>query len=56
MPNQQLTFNGTSGMNTNCLQMVALTLQFMGNSSITNTCPAGSGSHAFDGKKVRLVA
>ena len=56
MPNQQLTFNGTSGMNTNCLQMVALTLQFMGNSAISNTCPANSGSHAFDGKKVRLVA
>ena len=56
MPQQQLTFNGTSGMDTKCLQMVALTLQFMGNSAITNTCPAGGGSHAFDGKKVRLVA
>jgi hypothetical protein len=56
MPNQQLTFTGTSGMTTHCLQMVALTLQFNGNSSIDNTCPAGSGSHAFDGKKVRLVA
>lgn len=56
VPNQQLTFTGTSGMNTNCLQMVALTLQFSGNSAISNTCPANSGSHAFDGKKVRLVA
>ena len=27
-------------MNTNCLQMVALTLQFSGNSAISNTCPA----------------
>src|SRR4051812_21856268 len=56
VPNQQLTFKGTSGMNTNCLQMVALILEFSGNSAISNTCPAGSGSGAFDGKKVRLVA
>jgi len=56
MPNQQLTFTGTSGMTTHCLQMVALTLQFNGNSSIDNACPAGGGSHSFDGKKVRLVA
>ena len=55
-PNQQLTFSGNSGMNSNCLQMVALTLTFTGNSAINNTCPANSGSHAFDGKKVRLVA
>jgi hypothetical protein len=56
VPHQQLTFSGTSGMSTNCLQMVALTLQFTGNSSINNTCPAGSASHAFSGRKVRLVA
>jgi hypothetical protein len=55
-PRQQLSFIGTAGMNTNCLQMVALTLEFNGNSAINNTCPANSGSHAFDGKKVRLVA
>ena len=55
-PNQQLTFTGTTGMSTNCLQMVALTLQFSGNSAINNSCPAGSASHAFDGQKVRLVA
>jgi len=56
VPNQQLSFVGTAGMNTNCLQMVALTLEFNGPSAINNTCPAGSASGAFDGKKVRLVA
>jgi len=56
MPRQQLTFTGTSGMSTHCLQMVALTLEFNGNSSIDNTCDPAGGSHAFDGKKVRLVA
>ena len=56
LPNQQLTFNGTTGMNAACLQMVAWTLTFTGNSSIDNTCPPGSGSHAFTGRKVRLVA
>jgi hypothetical protein len=56
VPKQQLIFTGTAGMNTNCLQMVALTLEFNGNSAINNVCPANSGSHSFDGKKVRLVA
>ena len=55
-PNQGLTFNGTTGMTSNCLQMVALTLTFTGNSSVDNTCPSGSASHAFTGRKVRLVA
>jgi hypothetical protein len=55
-PNQGLTFSGTSGMTTNCLQMVALQLTFTGNSAINNTCPADSGASAFEGKKVRLVA
>ena len=56
VPNQQLTFTGTSGMSTHCLQMVALTLQFNGNSAIDNVCPPTGGSHSFAGKKVRLVA
>jgi hypothetical protein len=55
-PNQQLTFTGTAGMTTHCLQMVALTLQFSGTSAIDNVCDPDGGSHSFDGKKVRLVA
>ena len=56
VPKQQLTFTGTTGMTTHCLQMVALTLQFNGNSAIDNVCDPAGGSHSFDGKKVRLVA
>ena len=55
-PTRQLTFNGNTGMHTECLQLVARTLVFSGNSSIQNTCPANSGSHAFDAIFVRLVA
>jgi Flp pilus assembly protein TadG len=54
-PNQSLQFSGTAGMNTNCLQLVALTLTYTGNSSISNSCPADSGASAFAGKLVRLV-
>jgi len=55
-PKADLTFNGNAGLNTQCMQIVAKDVSFTGNSAISNTCPAGSGSGAFDGKKVRLVA
>ena len=55
-PKADLTFNGSAGMITNCMQIVAKDVTFTGNSAINNTCPAGSGAHSFDGKKVRLVA
>ena len=55
-PNQQMTFNGTAGMTTTCMQLVARDVSYSGNMSISNSCPADSGAHAFDGKKVRLVA
>jgi hypothetical protein len=55
-PSRGLTFNGNTGMNTTCLQLVALTLTFSGNSNIQNTCPANSGSKGFDALFVRLVA
>ena len=54
-PSEELDFNGTAGMNTNCVQMVASTIQFIGNASINNVCPAGSGSAAFTGTVIRLV-
>lgn len=54
-PNTQMTFNGTAGMTTDCLQLVARTVVYSGNMAINNSCPANSGAHAFDGKKVRLV-
>jgi Flp pilus assembly protein TadG len=55
-PTQDLTFNGHSGMATNCIQLVALHLTFEGNTKINNSCPSGGGAKAFDAEWVRLVA
>jgi hypothetical protein len=55
-PRSDMTFNGNTGMRTECLQLVARRLILSGNSSISNTCPANSGSEAFDANFVRLVA
>ena len=54
-PNRQLIFNGTTGMSTECVQLVARRLGFSGNSAINNQCPSGSGSRAFEATFVRLV-
>ncbi|MEO6113913.1 MAG: pilus assembly protein TadG-related protein [Sphingomicrobium sp.] len=54
-PNQQTTFNGTAGMSTACMQLVARRVVFVGTASITNTCPTGSGAQSFEGRAVRLV-
>ena len=54
-PKADLTFNGNAGLNTNCMQIVAKDVSFTGNSAISNSCPAGSASGSFAGKKVRLV-
>jgi hypothetical protein len=54
-PKQQLTFNGTAGMSTDCLQIVSRRVTFIGNSSIQNVCPNNAGAHAFTGSVVRLI-
>ena len=54
-PSQQLTFNGNTGMRTECIQLVARRLVFSGNSSVQNTCPEEGGAEAFDATFVRLV-
>lgn len=54
-PKSQMRFNGTTGMNINCLQMAAYRFVFTGNSSITNVCPANSGSGSFKGTQVRML-
>ena len=54
-PNQSVSFTGTSGLQTQCLQLVAKNVSFSGNTSITNNCPAASGAQAFNGVIVRLV-
>lgn len=53
-PRQQLTFNGTTGMRTECIQLVARRLRFTGNASVQNTCPE-NGADSFDATFVRLV-
>lgn len=54
MPGQDVQFTGNSGMDTNCLQIVARRVTFTGNSTITNVCPSG-GSHGITGIQIRLV-
>jgi hypothetical protein len=54
-PRNELLFNGTSGMDIDCLQMVGFRITFTGTSDIRNICPALSGSGAFKGDVVRLL-
>ena len=54
-PSQEVSFSGDSGMTTECLQLVAYTLVFTGNSKISNKCLAGYGASSFQGTVVRLV-
>ncbi|HEX2764324.1 MAG TPA: pilus assembly protein TadG-related protein [Allosphingosinicella sp.] len=55
-PRAYLTMNGTAGMTTRCIQLVARRLDFSGNASVDNTCPTDGGAKAFDMILVRLVA
>jgi Flp pilus assembly protein TadG len=55
-PSQGIEFNGTSGMQTECIQIAARRVSFSGNSTITNRCPPNSGAGAFSGLRVFLVA
>lgn len=53
-PGQQMQFNGNSGMDIKCIQLIARRLDFLGNSTISNVCPTGISS--FTGSRVKLVA
>jgi hypothetical protein len=55
-PKAYMTFNGTTGMRTECLQLVGRRLSFSGNSHVSNTCPADGKAGAFEATFVRLVA
>ena len=54
-PSQGLDFNGTAGMNTQCVQIAARRVSLSGNSSIINRCPPASGAGAFSGLRIFLV-
>ena len=55
-PRQELQMNGTSGMNTRCIQIVARRIDWRGNNNIQNICPANSGASSFSGTQIKLVA
>ncbi|MHA6332822.1 pilus assembly protein TadG-related protein [Qipengyuania sp. CAU 1752] len=55
LPSQGLTFSGTAGMDTRCLQLVSRRVTFIGNARIQNQCPTNSGAKSFDGTRVFLV-
>lgn len=55
-PRQELQMNGTSGMNTRCLQIVARRIDWRGNNNLQNVCPANSGASSFKGTQIKLVA
>jgi Flp pilus assembly protein TadG len=55
-PGQLTTVNGSAGMATACVKLVARRVEFSGNMNISNTCPTDWGGPDFTGKKVRLVA
>lgn len=55
LPSQAVSFSGTSGMITDCLQIVSRRVTFSGNSEIVNECPEDSGAGAFVGTRVYLV-
>ena len=54
-PARQLTFNGTTGMQTQCIQLVGRRLAFSGNGHIQNNCPSNGGGRAIQAMFVRLV-
>lgn len=55
-PSNEVKFTGNSSMSTPCMQIVAKYASFEGNTSVSNTCPAGSGASSFGGSVLlRLV-
>jgi hypothetical protein len=54
-PSSDVKFVGHSGMNVQCLQLVAQKMRFQGSARIGNSCPEGSGASAFRQTVVRLV-
>lgn len=53
-PKQAVQFSGNSGLDTNCMRLVALRLRFTGNSAVGANCSVESGFGLY-GTKVRLV-
>jgi Flp pilus assembly protein TadG len=54
-PRGDITFNGNTGLRTECLQLVARRITFSGDSRVENNCSTNGGAQAFDANLVRLV-
>lgn len=55
-PSSKATFSGNSSIDTPCMQIVAFQVVFLGNTDVSNSCPAGGGAGSFGGNgSVRLV-
>ena len=56
VPNQGLTFTGSSGASTKCAMVVARRVQFSGNSNIQNDLTGCTAASKVKGKVIRLIA
>jgi hypothetical protein len=55
-PKSNVTFNGNSGMDVDCFQLVGQKLNFSGGATLKNKCSTpGFGQHGFETQIVRLV-
>lgn len=54
-PSQQVDFQGATGGNTSCLQLVARTVTFSGSGAITNSCASSSGTETISRFSIKLV-
>ena len=55
-PSTYTLFNGNSSIQTPCMQVVAQKVEFLGNTTVKNECPPGSGASAYGGGgTIRLV-
>lgn len=56
-PGQEVEYTGNASVTFGCVKIVARRVRFMGNSRLTDNCPAGyPGQDNFRGRHVRLVA
>lgn len=53
-PSSDISYEGTTGMSIECVQMVGQIVTFRGNANITNSCPSG-GPKPFKNTVVRLI-
>jgi Flp pilus assembly protein TadG len=55
MPSAYFEYNGNADMANQCIQLIARRLDFRGNGSVSNSCPAGGSTQNFKASYVRLV-